>query len=347
MHEPFNVIQVGFGPMGKIITTLLLKRNNVVLRGVIDINPQIVGKKLSELLDIEKEKDLIIESDLDSVLSRENADVVIIATSSSLEKIFPTIESVVKSGSNIISICEEISFPFHYHAELSDKINFLAKSNNITVVGTGINPGYLMDLLPIVLTAPCQRVKSIKVSRMMNSAKRRVPFQKKIGTGLSVEEFHNKISNKEITGHVGLTQSIQMIVTALGLRYDEIIELPPKEIIAKKELTTSYGEIVPKGYVCGLQSKALAKNEGIEVITLDFVAYAGDHEEFDRIIIDGTPRIEQKIIGGVHGDLGTSAMVVNLIPKVITASPGLVTMKDLPVPCNTENVWKDEITPKN
>jgi 4-hydroxy-tetrahydrodipicolinate reductase len=99
---------------------------------------------------------------------------------------------------------------------------------------------------------------------------------------------------------------------------------------------------VPKGYVCGLQSKAFAKEGGREIIALDFVAYAGDQEEYDRIIIDGIPHIEQKIIGGVHGDLGTAAIVVNLVPKVLAARPGLLTMKDLPVPCYTENIWKNE-----
>jgi len=340
MKNQFDVIQVGFGPMGKIIVTLLLQRKNLRLRGVIDINPQLVGKKVSEFLDIGKDLDLAIESDLDSVLSRDKVDVVIIATSSSLEKIIPTIESAVKSRSNVISICEELSFPFNYNLKTAKELDALAKSNNVTIVGTGINPGYLMDLLPIVLTAPCQSVRSIKVKRMMNSAKRRIPFQKKIGTGLSVDEFHEKISNKEITGHVGLTQSIQMIVAALGLDYDELIELPPKEIISPEEFITSYGETVPKGNVCGLQSKAYAKKEGTDLITLDFIAYAGDHEEFDSVVIDGIPRIEQKIIGGVHGDLGTSAMVANLIPKVIESRSGLLTMKDLPVPCNTENVWK-------
>ena len=197
-----------------------------------------------------------------------------------------------------------------------------------------------MDLLPIVITAPCQDVKSIKVTRMMNSAKRRELFQRKIGTGLSPEEFQQKISKKEITGHVGLTQSIQMTVAALGLKYDEIIEFPPEEIITEKEFITTYGEKVPKGYVCGLQSKAISKKEGREIILLDFIAFAGDHEEYDSIKINGIPPIHQRIIGGVHGDVGTAAMVVNLIPKVIDAQPGLLTMKDLPVPCYTENIWK-------
>ncbi|MHA2006357.1 MAG: NAD(P)H-dependent amine dehydrogenase family protein [Promethearchaeota archaeon] len=342
MNKKFDVIQVGLGPMGVILVKLILKRKNLKLKGIVDIDPQLIGKKLNTLLNIEDELDLVIESNLKSVLSKHKVDAVIIATSSSLEKVAPLIKSAVQSGSNVISICEELSYPFQNYANLSKELNTLAKLKDVTIVGTGINPGYLMDLLPIVITAPCQSVNSIKVTRMMNSAKRRVPFQKKIGTGLSVEEFQRKIREKEITGHVGLTQSIQMIVAAIGIEYDEIIELPPKEILVDEDLKTSYGELVPKGYVRGLQSKAFARKEGKEVITLDFVAYAGDHEEYDRIVIDGVPRIEQKIIGGVHGDLGTSAMVANLIPKVIEARPGLLTMKDLPVPCNTENIWKEE-----
>ncbi len=340
MNKRFTVIQVGLGPMGKIITNLLLKRKNIALKGVIEIDPQLVGKKLNKIIEIKEELDLIIESDLKKVLSKERFDVVIIATLSSFEKIIPTIKLAVSSGCNVISICEELSYPFQYFPKLSEELHQLAKANNVTVVGTGINPGYLMDLLPIVITAPCQEVKSIKVTRMMNSAKRREPFQRKIGTGMTLEEFNQKIKNREITGHVGLTQSIQMIVAALGIEYDKIEEFPPKGVISEKEFKTFYGVNVPKGYICGLQSKAIAKKGEKEIIILDFVAYAGEHEEFDSIIIEGNPSINQKIIGGVHGDIGTAAMVANLIPKVQQAKPGLLTMKDLPVPCYTENVWK-------
>ncbi|MHA1986483.1 MAG: NAD(P)H-dependent amine dehydrogenase family protein [Promethearchaeota archaeon] len=340
MNNKFDVIQIGLGPMGKIIANLLNKRKNVNLKGIVDIDPQFIGKNLSEILETDVKSDRIIESDLDTVLTKGKADVVIVATSSSLEKVAPLISKAANYGCNIISICEELSYPYRLYPKLSGELNTLAISKNITIVGTGINPGYLMDLLPIVITAPCQSVKSIKVTRMMNSAKRRVPFQKKIGTGLTVQEFHKKISNKEITGHVGLKESIQMIVAALGIEYDEIIELPPKEIVAEKQFKTSYGEIVPLGNVCGLQSKAYAKKQEHKIITLDFVAYAGDHEEYDSVIIDGTPSIKQKIIGGVHGDLGTSAMVANLIPIVVGARAGLLTMKDIPVPRYTENIWK-------
>ncbi len=341
MNKPFDVIQVGLGPMGRIIAKLLIQRKNINLEGVVDINPQFIGKKLNEILDIEEQSNLIIESDLDNIISSEKVDVIFIATSSSLEKVIPIIKRAIKSGSNVISICEELSYPFQFYPKLSEDIDKLAKSNNVTVVGTGINPGYLMDLLPIVITAPCQKVKSIKVTRMMNSDKRRESFQRKIGTGLTSEEFHQKINNKEITGHVGLKESIQMIIAALGIQYDELIEIPPEEIITEKEFITSYGVIVPEGYVCGLQSKAMAKKEGKEIILLDFIAYAGDHEEYDSIEIEGVPSIHQKIIGGVHGDLGTAAVVANLIPKVIDAKAGLLTMKDLPVSCYTGNIWKN------
>ena len=161
MNNKFDVIQVGLGPMGKIITNLLIKRKNINLKGVVDINPQFVGKNLSEVLETNIEFDLTIESDLETALSDGKVDVVIIATSSSLENVAPLIYKAANSGCNIISICEELSFPFQHYPKLSEELDALAKLNNITIVGSGINPGYLMDLLPLVITAPCQSVKSV------------------------------------------------------------------------------------------------------------------------------------------------------------------------------------------
>ncbi|MFX1283638.1 MAG: hypothetical protein ACFFB5_08285 [Promethearchaeota archaeon] len=340
MKTKFSVIQVGLGAIGQQISKLLIERENIDLIGVVDINPNLVDKELIEILDLSSGPKLRIQSDLKKLLNQKQADVVIILTSSSLEKVSTIIIEAINAGSNVISICEELSYPFEYFPKLSNEIDELAKAKNVSVVGTGINPGFLMDLLPIVLTAPCQTVQKMSITRMMNSANRRFPFQEKIGTGLSLEEFRQKIDNKEITGHVGLTQSMQMIMSALGMTSDEIIEFPPRAVIAERDITTSYCTI-PKGFVSGLQSKAVAKKRDADLIILDFIAYAGDHEEFDNIIIEGTPHISQKIEGGVHGDLGTVAMVVNLIPRIFLANPGLLTMKDLPVPCNTEGIWKE------
>ncbi|MFX0105479.1 MAG: dihydrodipicolinate reductase, partial [Candidatus Hodarchaeota archaeon] len=179
MNKSFTVIQVGLGPMGRLITSLLLKRKNILLKGVVDINPSLLGKKLSDIVDIEGDADISVESNLEIYLSKEKIDVVIIATASSLKRVAPLIKQAIKRESNVISICEELSYPFEMYPTLSEELDTLAKSKNVTIVGTGINPGYLMDLLPIVITAPCQNVKLIKVTRMMNSAKRRESFQRK------------------------------------------------------------------------------------------------------------------------------------------------------------------------
>jgi hypothetical protein len=198
-----------------------------------------------------------------------------------------------------------------------------------------------MDLLPIVLTAPCQTVDSIRVTRHMNSSHRRTSFQKKIGTGMTTEEFRKNIDEGKITGHVGLTESIQMIDAALNLGLDEIKEIPPEAIIAKRKTTNSFTSIL-KGDVLGLKSVGVGRKNGEQLVTLDFQAYAEAEQQYDEVIIEGRPRIHQRIEGGVQGDQGTIGMLLNLIPIVIKESPGLKAMKDLPVPRNTMRFWKED-----
>ncbi|NHJ48476.1 MAG: dihydrodipicolinate reductase [Asgard group archaeon] len=335
----FNVVQVGFGPMGQLVTKLLLKRKNINLKGVVDIDPTFVGKTLDVILKDEKIPKLEVVDNLDS-FSKKKIDVMIIATSSFFEKIAPMIKDAINAGINVITMCEQLSYPWDFYPELAGEIDALAKEKGVTVTGSGINPGYLMDFLPIVLTAPCETVDKIHVTRMMNSSRRRLPFQKKIGTNLTVGEFKKKIEEKKITGHVGLEESIQMIVSALGIDVDAIIEFPPNPMLTEKEFDSPFGRVA-EGYVRGLHSRGIAKKGDKEVIILDFYAYAGDHEEYDSIVIEGVPGIQQKIIGGVHGDIGTASMIVNLVPVVYSANPGLLTMKDLPAARNTAKIMKE------
>jgi len=241
----------------------------------------------------------------------------------------------------VISICEELSFPYQKRPEIAAKLDRVAKESGKTVVGTGINPGYLMDLLPIVLTGPCQTVDTIRVTRHMNSSHRRPSFQKKIGTSMTKEVFRKNIDEGKITGHVGLVESIQMIDSALNLGLDEIEELPPEAIIAKSRTTNSFATI-EKGDVLGLRSVGVGRRHGEQIVTLDFQAYAEATPQYDEVIIEGLPKMHQRIEGGVQGDHGTIGMLINLIPIVINESPGLKTMKDLPVPRNTMRFWKED-----
>jgi 4-hydroxy-tetrahydrodipicolinate reductase len=188
-----------------------------------------------------------------------------------------------------------------------------------------------MDTLAITLTGVCQKIDQIKIQRVMNAATRRIPFQKKVGAGLTVAEFKSKMATKQITGHVGLEQSIGMVAAALKWQLDKIEVDQVEPVVAQREVK-SEAITVKKGQVAGLRQKARGIMKRKDVITLDFQAYIGAPEEYDAITIDGVPPVQQRISPCVHGDLATVAMIVNSIPRIMNAPPGLLMMKDLPVP---------------
>ena len=326
-----RVVLYGVGAVGSLIAKFLLEKEGVDIVGAVDVAKDKIGKDLGEVLSIEKKLGIKVSEDADALLSKIKADIAIHATSSFLKDTYPQIASIVKHGVKVISTCEELTYPYYTESEIAKKLDTLAKKHNVTVLGTGINPGFLMDTLVITLTAVCQKIEKIEAVRVMNAATRRLPFQKKIGAGLTIEEFRRKIENKQITGHVGLEQSIAMIADALAWKLDKISVEPVEPVIAKKPVE-SRDIKVRAGDASGLRQKAKGVMKNREIIVLDFQAYIGAEEEYDAVTIYGVPSVRQKIQPCVHGDIGTVAMVVNSIPKVINAPPGLLTMKDLPVP---------------
>lgn len=326
-----RVILYGVGAIGSLLAKFLLEKKGIEIVGAVDIAKNKVGKDLGKVLGLERKLGIRVSNDVDSVLSKVKADIAVHATSPFIKDACPQIASIVKHGVNVVSTCEELSYPHVTEPELAKKLDALAKQNNVTVLGTGINPGFLMDTLVITLTAVCQKIEKIEVVRVMDAATRRLPFQKKIGAGLTVREFRRKIENKQITGHVGLEQSIAMIADALAWKLDKTIAEPVEPVIAKKSVE-SKDITVEAGEVAGLRQKAKGIVKSREVIILDFQAYIGAKEEYDSVTIEGVPNIKQRIQPCVHGDIGTIAMVVNAIPKVINAPAGLLTIKDLPVP---------------
>jgi 4-hydroxy-tetrahydrodipicolinate reductase len=335
-----KVVLYGVGAVGTMIAKFLLQKKGVEIVGAVDIAENKVGKDLGEVLSLEKKLGIKVSSDIDTILEKAKPDIAIHTTSSFLKDTFPQLAAIVKHGVNVVSTCEELSYPQVSEPILAEKLDTLAKNYDATVLGTGINPGFLMDTLVITLTAPCQRVERIIATRVMNAATRRLPFQKKIGAGLTIEEFKRRIETKQITGHVGLEQSIGMIADALGWKLDKISVEAAEPVIAEKAVESKDIK-VKAGNAAGLRQKAKGFIKNNEVITLDFQAYIGAKEEYDAVKIEGVPNINQKIQPCVHGDLGTVAMVVNSIPKVINAPAGLHTMKDLPIPsAATEHLRK-------
>jgi hypothetical protein len=321
----------GVGAVGALIAIHLLEKQGIDIVAALDIDPRKLTKDLGEVLQLGKEAGITITDNVEETLEKTRPDIVVHATSSYLKQTISQISTLVKLKVNVVSTCEELSYPYLSEPRLAKELDALAKKHDVTVLGTGINPGFLMDTLVITLTAPCTRIDRIEVARIMNAGTRRTPFQKKIGAGLTVGEFNTRIKNKQITGHVGLEQSIAMIADALAWKLDRITVEPAQPVIAKKP-TASKDIQVPVGKVAGLRQTATATVKGKEAITLNFEAYIGAEQEYDAITIHGNPNVAQKIQPCIHGDTGTVAMIVNAIQRVVNAPAGLLTMKDLPIP---------------
>lgn len=326
-----KVVLYGVGAVGSLMAKFLLQKDGIEVVGAVDVAKEKVGWDLGEVVGVGKHVGILVSNNADNVLSKTKPDIVVHTTSSYLKDVFPQLAEIVKHGVGVVSTCEELSYPYYSEPKLAQKLEALAKKHEATVLGTGINPGFLMDTLVVTLTAVCQRIDRIRVVRVMNAATRRVPFQKKVGAGLRVEEFREAIEKKRITGHVGLEQSIAMIAAALAWKLERVEADSVEPVVARKAVRSEAVK-VRAGYVAGLKQVARGYRRGEEAIILDFQAYIGAEEEYDSIRIEGVPNIDQKITPCVHGDMGTVAMVVNAIPKVINAPPGLVTMKDLSIP---------------
>ena len=329
--DKIKVVNYGLGVIGLKLVEQILLKNKFKIVGAIDIAEELVGKDLGEVIGIDKHLGIKISNNPNKILSETKPDIVVHATRSYMKQVFDQLSEIIKNKVNIVSTCEELSYPHITSPDLSQKLDKMAKQEGIIILGTGINPGFLMDYLPIVLTGPSRKVDKIEVSRQINASIRRIPFQKKIGAGLTLEDFHNNMEKGIITGHVGLEQSIGMIAAALKWKLDNI-SIGASEPIISQEGVSSDAITVKKGNVCGVKQKANGIKNGKEVISLDFRAYLGAEEEFDEIKIEGIPNINQRITPCIHGDIGTISMIINAIPRVIEASPGLKTMKDFPPP---------------
>ncbi len=327
MTKKIRAVQFGCGPIGCAVATLASKRADIEIVGAIG-RVSNVGRDLGEVAGLGKPLGVIISNDADAVLSKTKPDVVLHTTSSSLKAVYEQLTKIIKANINIVSSTEELSYPWRKEPKLSAELDKLAKEHKVTVLATGVNPGFLMDTWPLAMTAVCQEVKRVRVARIQDARPRRLPFQKKIGAGCTPEEFQ-KLVDAGTLRHVGLAESIAMIAAGLRWELDDIRdEIEP--IIAKSEVQSQYITVKP-GQAAGVKQIGRGLKKGQELITLDFQAYLGAKESYDAVYITGTPNMEVVIKGGTHGDIATAAVVVNAISRVLEAPPGLLTMRDLPI----------------
>jgi hypothetical protein len=324
-----RVAHFGLGPIGAAVVRQVATRPGFTVVAGIDIDCDKVGRDLGDVVGLDRRLRVKVASDARAAIKATKPDVVVLCTSSALKKVWPQIEGVLALKVPIVSTTEELAYPQFTQRRLAARIDAAARKAKVAVLGTGVNPGFTMDALPITLTGVCETVTSITVNRIQDARSRRLPFQQKIGCRLTPAQFQARVDEGSVR-HVGLTESIAMIADAMGWKLDKVTDvIAPK--IAEAEISSQF-LTVEAGQVCGLIQDGTGYVNGKPLVQLHMEAYLGAPESYDSVDVEGTPRLSMKIAGGVHGDVATASITVNSIPKVLQAAPGLHTMRSLPIP---------------
>jgi 2,4-diaminopentanoate dehydrogenase len=322
-----RIVVVGLGPIGLAAARIAQASPDLQLTGLVDLDPQKVGKTL-DAVDPKNANRINAPTIVDSLDKAAPADVAILCTTSFFDKIAPLLRACMAKKLHVTSSCEEMAWPKYRHAALADTIDAEAKKAGVAMVGTGVNPGYVMDLLALQISSMVSKVTSVKCIRRVDALKRRLPLQQKVGSTLTVEHF-NELKAKGAIGHKGLAESIAMIAAGLGRTVapgsvkEELVPLT-----TDKPIECGLGTIQP-GQVRGMHNTGHWSGEGLS-IDLDLIMACAEPSPRDEIQIGGPVPLTIQVPGSTPGDSATVAALINtarLLPKV---SPGLKTMLDLP-----------------
>lgn len=332
MDRAIRVIQFGLGAIGQAAARLVLERENLQLVGAVDADPKFAGQDLGRVLGVGRDLGMPVTESIDGTLKLTDADAVIHCTGSSFAAVFPQLEEIVGNNLHCVTSCEEALVPAYRNPDLANELQTQCVSHSVSVLGTGVNPGFVMDTLAVVSTAVCQRVDAVRIRRVVDAGTRREALQRKVGAGMEKAEFEALVAEGRM-GHVGLLESLVFVGQALGWSLVNISETVAP-MIASGSIKTQYLSVL-RGQVTGVQQVARAERAeqpGVEALRLELQMYVGAAEPRDEIEIAGKPTLRVTVPGGTPGDIATPAILVNLLPLVVAAVPGLQTMATLPLP---------------
>ena len=319
--QTVNVAQYGIGPIGAEITRLLLSKPWVKLVSAVDIDPAKIGKDVGDVIGLGRQVGVKVTKEIEG-----KPEVVCHSTGSRLKDVSGQLKMLLERGCHVVSTCEELSFPIDQ--KIRAELQQTARSHNVTLLGTGVNPGFVMDKLPLTITSVCQSITAVEIIRIQNASTRREPLQRKVGAGMTVKEFRSAVDAGKIK-HMGLRESLLMVGKGLGVEFTEVSDENIQPIVADREVVTQYLKVAA-GQVAGVHQTIDGK--GSINVRLELRMYVGAEDvAADRVIVHGVPDVDMVIKGGVHGDRATAAMVVNAIPRVVSARPGVLTMDDIPI----------------
>lgn len=329
-----RVIQYGIGPIGAACARAVTETPGLRLVGAVDIDPSKVGQPVGRLLGVRSAARagldrLRVSHDLAGAMANRKADVALHTTLSSVQEVLPQLRDCARAGLSVVSSTEELSCPWATDPKGAAALDRLAKRHGVAILGTGVNPGYVMDLLPIVASGASRGVKRVEVARVLDAGKRRASFQRKVGVGMAPQLVRRHLREGSM-GHVGLLHSALLIGAACGLEPDDVRE-SGKPIVTDRHLDSALGAVVP-GQVSGLSQTLVGKRRGREVLRLDMVMALGVENPYDAAVIHGEPIVRLRVEGGLWGDGATVSTLINSLPRILEAPAGLRTLLDMPIP---------------
>lgn len=342
--RPIRVVIWGLGAMGSKMGRLLLEKPGFALVGAFDRDPSKVGRQVAEAVGLQPDASasrVAVEGEFRVV----DADVAILATGSFLSDVAPLIRRALDAGMNVITIAEEMADPWAVGKELADALDRTAREKGLRILGTGINPGFILDSLIVMLTGVCSRIRSIRAERVNDLAPYGPTVLRTQGVGTTPDEFQRGVKNGNIVGHIGFPQSLRLIAHTLGWNIDRVEE-ERRPIVTNVPRRTAYMEVLP-GQVAGCHHVARCYVGDQLVITLEhpqqITPEAEGVQTGDRIQIDGVPPIDLQIRPEIAGGEATAAIAVNMIPRALEGPPGLLRMIDLPMPAailGPQAIWR-------
>jgi 4-hydroxy-tetrahydrodipicolinate reductase len=323
-----RVVQMGLGPIGLAVAARARQEPEMELVGAVDPDPRLAGQDLGTLLGQDK-SGIEVATDIAAVVDTARPDVVLHATGSFLEDVAPQFGPVLDRGVSLVSTCEELAYPFYRHPRLSRTLDDRARRAGAVLLGSGVNPGFVMDKFVVTLMAACETVRGVRVVRVVDAATRRGPFQKKIGAGTSCEEFERRKVGGRM-GHIGLVESAHMLADAMGAGRERSIARDLRPIVAERGVSTDHVTVEP-GQVAGVHETVVLEAEGSERVRMELDMFVGAPNPRDAVVIEGLPGLEVEICSGLAGDAGTVAVVASCAPLLRELEPGLRTMLDVPL----------------
>ncbi len=321
------VVVMGLGDIGQSIARSVLARPELRLLGAVDLRSELAGRPLSDVLGVAG-CDAPVAADPAALLRAARGGVLLHAAGSRFDAALPQLTQAVRAGLSVVSTCEELAWPWLRHEAAADELDRLCEERNVAVLGTGVNPGFVLDRLPVVLGQVTGAVRHARALRIVDAATRRPALQRKVGAGLTEDAFH-EAAERGVVGHVGLAESAALVAAGLGLALDEVEEelLP---LVAQDDADERGAAVrVRSGQVAGIQQTARVYAEEREVVRLELTIAVGAEDPHDEVELDADPPLRLVIPGGIAGEEATTAAVLNAVGAV-TELRGLVTVLDLP-----------------